>query len=445
MPQFNREVIGTLHEKLILTLSKEEFLPKVEEALKKIRKKVIVKGFRQGEAPLDRIKKMHGQEIMGEEIGKLANIALDNYIHQNKIAFLGNPLALPVSGQSMDVNHPSDHVFEFEIGIQPQFEIPSLGANSGIINYSIDITDELVQKELEYEQTRNGKSEEAETIEAEDVLNIDVTSLDGTFSKNINLLISAVKNEAKRSSLLSLVKEATQAFNFEEAYEGDKELLIHKVFNIEHQEADTLDFSTMQITLKKIFRLHKAPIDTVLFETVFPNRNILDVAAFKVALKEELLKVYAKETEKKLQFDVQKKLLELTNMDLPETFLKRWIISVNKQAIDTAKLDAEFSAVIADTKWTLIKNKIVISNQLQVQEKDLRDNVMAYLQQTYQGIDAAFLDDLCTRILSNEKERNYMVEQMIDKRVMDSVIGQSTFENKTISMEAYEHLISHHH
>jgi trigger factor len=442
MSVINNENIGLLHQKITITIAKDEYMPKVEESLRKMAKTATVKGFRQGMVPSGVIKKMHGRELLSEALSKNASAKMDAYIRENNIKFLGHPLSMPMT-QELDINQPTDYQFVFELGIQPEFAIAMPNGSDAITELKIPITDDIIDKEVSYEQTRHGKSEETHTMGADDVIGVDVKG-EG-FEKSIHLLVTTVQNEAIKNSILNLKIDESMSIDFNAAYNNDTEFLIHKVFAVSHQEFEKLNPAAMTITLKKIFRLTKAELNEEFYHTVFPGKGITTLEAFKSAIKEELEKVYERETARKANTDVRDFLVKNTNMEFPINFLRKWLKSVNKEPLTDEALNEGFESFIADLKWTLIKNKLIVDNALQVNEADVKAKVMEYLKEAYKGMDDAMLAGISERILSNEKEAEYMIQQIIDERVFGYLRKNILLTPKEVSIEEYDQLMNPHH
>ncbi|MEN9522236.1 MAG: trigger factor [Bacteroidota bacterium] len=442
MSAITNENIGLLHQKVTVSITTDEYMPKVEESLKKMSKTASIKGFRAGMVPSSLVRKMYGREILSDVLSKNASAKIDTYIRENNIKFLGHPLSMPMT-QELDINQNTDYNFVFELGIQPEFTVAMPDAKSNIEELKIPITDEIIEKEVSYEQTRHGKSEETDTIGADDVIAVDVKG-DG-FEKSIHLLVSNIKNETIKSKVLNLKADESIDFDFKAAYDNDIEFVIHKVLNVTHEEFEKLNPSAMNITLRKIYRLNKAELNEEFFNTVFPGKGISTLDAFKEAIKLELEKVYERETARKSNTDVRDYLVQHTAMEFPMDFLRKWIKSVNKEPLTDEALEQGFDSFVNDLKWTLIKNKIIVENSLQVNEADVKEKVMEYLREAYKGLDDAMLEGISQRILGNEKEAEYMVQQIIDERVFGHLRKNISFTTKEVSIEEYDKIMNPHH
>ncbi len=165
MATVTREPIGNLHDKLVVKITKEDYLPSFETALKQYGKNANVPGFRKGNVPAGMVKKMYGQSVFVDEVLRSANRELESYLKENKPEIFAQPLAMENSDLQFDMNKPSDFDFAFEIGLKPDFEITPLNKKGTITRYKIKVSDKLVNDEVENISRRAGKVENPETFE----------------------------------------------------------------------------------------------------------------------------------------------------------------------------------------------------------------------------------------------------------------------------------------
>ena len=185
MAQINRENVGLLHDKITIILHKDDYMPNVEKTLKKYAKTANMPGFRAGMVPIGMIRKNYGKDVLADELSKNASAKFEEYIRENKIKMLGHPMSNQLK-EELNLDTANNFHFEFEVGLQPEFQLKMPNGKSDLLQYKINVSDELLDKEISYEQTRHGKSEEAETMTKEDVIQLELKSDD--FEKNIHLL-----------------------------------------------------------------------------------------------------------------------------------------------------------------------------------------------------------------------------------------------------------------
>src|ERR1043165_6166416 len=166
-----RENIGTLNDKLTVNLGKEDYLPSFEKSLKSYAKSANIPGFRKGMVPAGLIKKMYGQSVFTEEVLRTVEKELNNYMTEERLDIFAQPLPLDSDSRMLDMNHPGDYAFAFEIGLKPDFELNTRDIQ--VTKFKVEITNEMIDDEVNRMRTRYGKMTEPESITKEDeVLNV---------------------------------------------------------------------------------------------------------------------------------------------------------------------------------------------------------------------------------------------------------------------------------
>src|SRR5262245_42252549 len=143
MATVTKENIGLLHEKLTVKLEKSDYLPSFEKVLKDYSKKANIPGFRKGQVPAGLIKKMYGPSLFTDEVLRSVDRELINYLQNDKLDIFAQPLPLEMNVSQLDVNNPAEYIFQFEIGMKPDFKLADL-AKAKITRYKVEATDEMV-------------------------------------------------------------------------------------------------------------------------------------------------------------------------------------------------------------------------------------------------------------------------------------------------------------
>src|SRR3982751_3853265 len=164
MATVTRENIGLLNEKLVVRVEKDDYLPSFEKAIKNYSKKANIPGFRKGMVPVGMVKKMYGSSVFADEVIKSVEKGLSDYMSNEKLQIFAQPLPLPDNDSSkLDMNQPAEYQFAFEVGLKPEFTIPDLGA-AQLTLYKVEVTDDMVNAEIERMQDRGGKIADQESI-----------------------------------------------------------------------------------------------------------------------------------------------------------------------------------------------------------------------------------------------------------------------------------------
>ena len=81
-----------INGKLTLTIEEADLTPRVEKTLKDFRKRANIPGIRPGQVPMALVKRQYGASVKMEETYKFMSETLKNYINENKINALGEPM-----------------------------------------------------------------------------------------------------------------------------------------------------------------------------------------------------------------------------------------------------------------------------------------------------------------------------------------------------------------
>src|SRR6201994_2978059 len=167
MATVTRENIGLLTDKIVVNVSKGDYLPSFEKALKQYGKQANIPGFRKGMVPAGLIRKMYGSSVLTDEVLKTVEKELTTYMSSEKLEIFAQPLPLPDNdARQIDINNPADYSFAFEVGLKPAFNLADLGS-APLTFYKVEVTPEMVDEEIERQRTRNGKMTEPETVTGE--------------------------------------------------------------------------------------------------------------------------------------------------------------------------------------------------------------------------------------------------------------------------------------
>ena len=110
------DVIG----EITMVVEESDYADKVKKQLKEIGKKHAEPGFRPGHVPAGLIEKKYGKAVKYDEINKLVGEAIFDYIKENKINVLGNPIPDKANAINDDVK---EFTLKFKVGVAPEFEV----------------------------------------------------------------------------------------------------------------------------------------------------------------------------------------------------------------------------------------------------------------------------------------------------------------------------------
>lgn len=456
MATITKEPIGQLHEKISVNIEKADYLPSFEKSLKEHSKKASLQGFRPGKVPAGLIKKMYGASIFTDEVLKLVDKELINHLETEKTEIFAQPIPLDTDLAKLDFNNPADYSFDFEIGLKPAFQMEDL-AQADITAYNIDITEEMINEDVTNLQNRYGNLEERELVENEnDVIDTTFSELDAEgnaieegIKKDNSLLLSyfseKVKNELKgKKAGDSITIVLNEAFD-------DKELsYILSDLGLNKDSEDDKN-KTFKLDITKVSEKVNRELNEDFFNQIFPDAGVTTEEEFRAKIKDQLFSHLATQSRNQIHNQIYEKLIDNTTIELPEAFLRKWLVTQNGQEGKPTKteeeIDAEMPNFLKQLKWTLIIDKIVKDQQIDVKPDELRAFAQAQLFSYMGGM-----------MPNNEEQpwiKDYIDKMMKDRRFIEDahnrIQTQKVFEwaetqikpvSQSISVEDFNKLVT---
>ncbi|HMO31773.1 MAG TPA: trigger factor [Lacibacter sp.] len=457
MATVTRENLGLLNDKLTVTITRDEYFPAFEKTLKNYSKQANIPGFRKGMVPAGMVKKMYGQGIFAEEVIRTIEKGLNDYLTAEQPDIFAQPLPLPNPEFRPSMDNPTDYTFSFEIGLKPAIE---LGLNKlQAPYYRVKVTPEMTNEEAERLQRRLGKLTEPEAVASEEnVLNLlfeasdaEGTVAEGITGKEVSLLVKYF-TESFRPRLMGLQKDATLVLQLNEAFEEKERDWVLNDLGLKDDPA--AGEGHFRVTLVKLGLVEKRELDEAFFQEALPGRNIQTEAEFRQALEADIQSYWDRQSSNQLHHHLYHVLLEQTPMELPEAFLKKWLTTSGEKPKTPEQVDAEFPTFLNQLRWTLITDKIVGDNQLQVSAEELkgsfRQQVLSYFGSMSLGDgNLEWLDQYVDSLMKDEQQVDSTYRKLITEKVFQWAEQQVGKEEKEISAEEFirmneEHQHQHH-
>jgi trigger factor len=455
MATVTRENIGLLNDKITVKVSQEDYLPNFDKAVKQFSKNANIPGFRKGMVPAGMVKKMHGPAIFGDEVLKTVEKELMGYVQAEKLDIFGQPISLDKTTRDLDFSKPAEYAFEFEIGLKPAFEVTPLENNkTTLTKYIVTVTEEMVNDEIQRLQLKGGKTSEPEAITSEDnVINVTFEEADaqgniaeGGINKENALLVKyftpAVQAElqGKKTGDSIVLQLAT---SFDEQRLGW--ILKDLGFEATDKEAANKYF---KLAITKVTLIEKRELNEEFFKEVYPADNITTEEAFRAKLKEEIAKYWNQESRNHLHNDLFEVLVHETPIELPKDFLKRWLQIGGEKPKTAEEAEKEFPSFDHQLRWTLISDKLVRDNKLEVSFEDLRESAKQKVLGYYGGAaadGAEWLDSYLDRLLQDEKFVDQTYREMITAKLFDWAEAKVNVKEEEIKAEDFVNLPHKHH
>jgi len=456
-----RENIDDLNAILKITLEPADYLSRVENTLIDYRKKVKLDGFRPGKVPAGLVKKIYGKAVQIDEVQNVLGEALNNYLKENNIRILGEPMA-NINTPSIDWENQEVFEFHFDLGISPEVEL-KISKKDKVNEYKVTVTEEMVDKQIEDYTRRFGTFEPTETIGEDDVIKGDLCEIsehghthheehehdhDHDHHHEIHahgtmVYVKTIADKKVKKQFLAAKVNDTIVFNPKKAFPNDTDR--STLLKISKEEANKVD-SDFEFTVTEISHFKPAEIDQELFDKTYGEGVVSSVEDFRAKVKEDIERRYNRETRYKFHLDAKEKLMSKTELQLPEEFLKRWMLASSKDdKLTPEQLDKEFPLFALDLKWRMIKNNIITVNQLTTTEEEIREQAVWTAQSRYfqYGIYDAPVEQLfrfADALLKNEDEKQRIADVILENKVIDHVRTLLKVDEKEISLEDFNKL-----
>ena len=435
---------------LTVEVVEKDYRENVDKILKDYRKTAEIPGFRKGKTPMSIINKKHKTAVTVEEVNKILQDEMYKHITDNKVKVLGSPMPKK-SEKTIDWEKQNDFSFEFEIGLAPDFDV-KISKKDKLTYYNIKADEKLLDQYCNDIAKRYGTMGNMEISEEGDLVlcNIEQVDVDG------NVMENGIKNEATISMDFVADKKIKKQFigvksgdsfkiNVMKAFTNHSDL--GSMLNVSHEAIHNLSSEEFQFTVKNINRLTPAKLDKELFDKVYGEGNVKTTKVFRAKIKEEAEMSFVAESDRMLKNDVVTYLLKKNQFDIPDDFLKRWLVQTSEQPITMEMLNTEYDMYSKSLQWQLIENKILENYQIKVTQDDVvaHTKKLIGMQMKQYGQpegDDAQLTDIATNILKNEEERKKVYDKIFDERTLAVYKENFKLTEKSISYDDFVKLAS---
>lgn len=425
-----------------IKVSENDYQPKVEEKIKEYSRKASIKGFRPGKVPPGMIRKMYGKSILVEEVNHMLSHKVTDYIKENKLEIIGDPLPNVEKAQDIDWDAQKDFEFEYNVGLVDEFSI-DLSKKVTVPSYTIKVDKKLMDETIENLQGQFGEITNPEVSEEGDSLYGELKPEDGSATETLTIRLDKVAPKELKK-LTGLKKEDTVSVDIQKIFKDESDLAI--ALGLTKEDAKKRK-GTFTFTVQNISRVKKAEVNQELFDKTFGKDAVKSEDEFKEKVKSTISDNYQNETEMFLERSIRNELLKKTSIELPDGFLKSWLLRTNEGQLTTDDIEKEFDAYTKELKWSLIRNKISKEQEIKVEHDDVMEEARKLIrsQLAGSGLGSQFessIDVFVNNYLQGENGDNYMkvFNKVQSQKVMDYIKSQITVKPKEISRDEFREL-----
>lgn len=444
----SQEKIDNLNAVVKININPEDYQPRVEKAIKEQAKKAKIPGFRPGMVPPSHIKRMYGKSILVDEINNLLSDTLNKYLEDEKLEVLGQPLPKRDDDREYNWDFADNFEFNYEIGLAPEFDV-DFSSKDKLTNYVIKADEETLAARIKNIRRSYGKMTNPDVSADDDVLYSELVQLspdgsvfEGGISNTASVRLDQVKDENIKASLIGLKKGDELTLDVQKAFDNDA-AKVAGLLKIDEETAAELK-SNFRLTVKNVNRLEESDLNQEFFDKLFGEGEVTTGEGFRERITGEIETMMQQDSERKLQGDIYKYGLSKVNFALPDEFLKRWLQITNEKLTDE-ELAAGYDDFAQNLKWTLVENKIIKDNNLEIKYEEVFQLAKARLEQQFrmyspQGLSDEQLGQYTVQYLQNKENANKIFEDVKALKVFDYIKSVVTLDPKEITYTDFSKL-----
>ena len=432
---------------LTVKLEKEDYQARVDKALKDFKKKANMPGFRPGMVPMSLIKKQYGTAILAEEVNKVLQEKVYEYLKDNKVNMLGEPL--PNEEKQPAVDFAKDETFEFvfDIALAPEFDVV-LDSNDEIDYYTIDVNEDLVERQVKMYAQRGGKYESVQEYAEGDMLKGLIAELDennsvkegGIQVEHAVMMPTYMKKDEQKAIFANAKVNEVLVFNPFEAFDGN-EAEIASLLKIEKKDVANVK-GNFSFQVEEITHFVPGDLNQELFDNVFGEGVVKSEEEFRGKIRSELAEQFVNDSNYKFLIDVREYLMKkIGKLEFPDAILKR-IMLLNNQEKGEAFVAENYDRSIEELTWHLIKEKLVAANAIKVENNDIMDMAkevtrIQFAQYGMLNVPEDMLENYAKEMLKRKESVEQLVNRSIESKLAKALKDKVKLNNKTVSVEDF--------
>jgi len=419
-----------------IKLNEDDYQKNYNEKLKEYSKKASIKGFRPGKVPSSLIKKLYGKSILAEEINKLLVKSVNDYLKENDIKIIGDPLPSETEDE-IDWDNQKEFEFEYNIGLVDDF---NLDLNIKDTRYKIKLAKKEFEENVDNLRKQYGKMTNPEVSEDGDSIFGSLTlSTDESFSKDSILYLDKLAKKQK-PKFTGVKKDDKIALDLKSLFEDKTDLEVFTNKSEKELKEIKGDFTFI---VKNINRVEKADLNQELFDKVFGKDVVKNEEEFLSKYQAIIEDNLNRESEYFLNHQLQKSIIDKTKVDIPSDFYKKWILKTQEN-VSADELEKDFEHYLRDLKWNLIKNKISEEYKVKVENEDVIEKTKALFKEQFGSqLNEEMeknLDVFASNYLNQNDGENYynIYNQVRTDKIMNAVKENVKITDKEVNRAEFE-------
>lgn len=440
MPNVTFEKTGNVTGQIAIKITKEELNEKLVAELKKQRGKVSMKGFRKGKTPLSTLRKMMGNQILGQLLDDQVRESLFGHIEENDIKLIFSPRPVENNQPMITANSLADLNMVYDLALEPEFtlELPT----EPITKYALDTSDEFIDEQVENMLKRAGENKEVEDgeVEGEDILDVTITEtgpIEEPITNETKLYVDSLSDEGKALLTGKKAGDVLEGVDLMKIEKESTDTYVNK-YLLGLEDADTdISGKSFNLTINTISRIEKAEMDEEFFTKFDASGEVTTEEQLRAKIAADNAEGFDKQGVSMANFEIQRQLVENTDIELPVEMM---------QEIHKEDPNGSFDMFQRGVKWMLIRNKFAAEKDVKLEYEDVKAEATESLMGMLGGqrpdfLTDEFIDNYVRQMLQDEKQREQLSSNAIEKKIMAAIREEITLEEKAISPDEFNEVI----
>lgn len=430
---------------LTVAIEKADYQERVDKTLKNYRQKANIPGFRKGMVPMSLVKKQFGKAVLAEEIDKFLQEKVYEYLRENKVDMLGQPLP---SEDMEAIDYDQDNfTFKFDIALAPEFKA-EISSDDKIDYYTIQVSDELVDQQIKMYTQRGASHEKVEEYQDNDMIKGLIAELDeagnvkedGVKVEDAVMMPQYMKNEDQKALFNGAKTNSVIVFNPFTAYDGN-EAELSSLLKINKEEVANAK-GNFSFQINEIVRMIPAPLDEKLFDQVFEPGTVKNEEEFVAKIKEGIAKQFENDSDYKFLVDVRDYLVKkIGKLEFPDALLKKIMLANNIEKGE-AFVSENYDKSIEELTWHLVKEQLVKANDIKVEQADITNMAkevtrVQFAQYGMMNVPEDILENYAKEMLKKKESVENLVNRAVESKLSAALKAKATLNEKNISMEEF--------
>ena len=444
----SQENIDKLNAVLHVKVEKADYEERVDEVLKDYRKKARVDGFRPGKVPMGLIRKMYFTPVLVDEVNKLVSESLFNYLQENNVRILGEPLPHKDEEQRVDFEKDTEFEFKFDLGLAPELNM-EITPKDKVPFYKIKTDKKQLEEYKDSLLQRNGEFKAVDKAGNDELIKGLLVKVDpegvevenGIRVENVSMSLEMMKDDDQKV-LFSGAKGGDEVvFDVKKAFPNDTE--VASLLRVDKSEIPLLE-GTFKCVIEEVMKFEKAIVGQELFDKVYGEGEVTTEEEFTTRITEEIAQNYERESEYRFMVDSREAMIKKAKIDLPIDFLKRWMVETNEQ-ITEEQVNEDFEKYENDFRWQLIKEYLLKQQDIKVSEDEALEAAKGmalnqYMQYGISNVPEDYLENYAKEMMSKPEESRKFYEQKGEEKLISFIKSTVKLDEKEISSEKFRKL-----